>query len=526
MTDSKKNSHRGALSQRGTLLPNLLTSVVSFVITLSIGVWYTPFLVGHLGTSSYGLVPLATTATSYLGLLTIALTHSLARFLTIAVEQDDIAEATRVFNTALIGGALLCLIIVLPASLLILVFKTIANVPPGAEQDVTTLFGLATASFIVGIIVTPFNIASFTRNRLDLRTTGEILANLIRVVTVVVFFKCMAPRLWQIGAGLLIAATFLAVYSIWTSRRLIPYLRVDIAKAKWATFTQMYRTSAWVIVDQLGAILSGGLDLLFANLLIGSQATGEYALVLQWSSLLRGLGGSITSVLAPSTLSHFAKNDIPALIRHTQSGMRLTGLCMALPVGLVWGFSSDILRLWIGVQFEHLSSIMRLAISPMSVFCAAVPLLYVLMAINSVKIPAIWTVGTGIFNCLLMYVFVGWLGWGLYGLVTASVIAQGGKTILFLPIYTSQQLGCSTSSFLYPVWSTVLGTATVATIAFLATHVYPHSSVVGLLCMMLCVSAVYLALAYSVLMNGADKRLLLDKVTIMMSKYLIQPTGV
>lgn len=505
--------------KKGTLLANLVCSLSGFILSLLTGIWYTPFLIDHLGATSFGLIPLATTATSYLGLLTIAFSHSLARFFTIAVEREDRRDANHIFNTALLGGAGLSVLVVLPAALFSLEFNTVIQVPQGSEQDALLLYVLATSAFMLSIIAAPFDIASFTRNRLDLRAIGEMLSNIVRVLAIVVLFSMITPRLWHVGVGLLLASFVRGLYSIYISRRLVPYVRVDLSDARWATFRKMYQTSTWVIVDQLGLILCGGVDLLFANVFLNAQAAGEYALVLQWSSLLRGLGTSITSVLAPSAISHFANNDFEALVKQTVTGMRLTALFIALPVGLLCGLSREILRLWVGVGFEPLVPLMRLSIAPLGLFLATTPLMYVLMAVNTVKVPSLWTVGFGAMNVFLLYLFVGPLQWGLYGIAMATLLTQTGKTLLFLPLYTSRQIGCPVGPLLRVPWSGAIAIPAIASISLITAQAHPVVTLTDLLGLVLFISTLYASVAYSLLLSGPDRQVIHSKITALLSRY-------
>ncbi len=214
------------MPRKGTLLPNLVGNLGGFAFSMLIGLWYTPYLLHRLGTAEFGLVPLATTVTGYLSLVTIAFTNSLARFFTIAVERDDREECSRVFNTALFGGMVLLAATTIPAVAIAFWGGTFAKVPANAAHDVRVLFGLATAGFLLTVGAAPYNIATFARNRLELRTLGDVIYNAVRVLVVVALFRLLKPQLWAVGLGLLLAAVASSAYSVYWSHRLLPLLRV------------------------------------------------------------------------------------------------------------------------------------------------------------------------------------------------------------------------------------------------------------------------------------------------------------
>ena len=67
---------------------------------MGIGIWLVPYLVRHLGTAAYGLIPIAGMLTEYVSLISQSISSAVNRFLTIALQQDDVKEANRVFSTA------------------------------------------------------------------------------------------------------------------------------------------------------------------------------------------------------------------------------------------------------------------------------------------------------------------------------------------------------------------------------------------------------------------------------------------
>src|SRR6478672_7338267 len=96
-----------AQPRRGRFTVNLFANVGSLGLSMLVGVWYVPFLVGHLGVAAYGLIPLASTLTSYMSLITLGLNSAVGRSLTIALEREDHAQANRIFNTSLWGSLVL-----------------------------------------------------------------------------------------------------------------------------------------------------------------------------------------------------------------------------------------------------------------------------------------------------------------------------------------------------------------------------------------------------------------------------------
>jgi hypothetical protein len=75
------------------LLLNLTSNVLSFGISVLVGIWLTPYLIRRLGVGAYGLIPLTTSVTSYLAIFTVALNSAVGRFRTRALFEANSWQA-------------------------------------------------------------------------------------------------------------------------------------------------------------------------------------------------------------------------------------------------------------------------------------------------------------------------------------------------------------------------------------------------------------------------------------------------
>jgi len=80
---------------------NVLANLAYFVFNAGLQLWFTRYLIDNLGVATYGLVPLATNMTNYMAILTVALSGSVGRFLTIDLARGDVETANKTFNTSL-----------------------------------------------------------------------------------------------------------------------------------------------------------------------------------------------------------------------------------------------------------------------------------------------------------------------------------------------------------------------------------------------------------------------------------------
>jgi O-antigen/teichoic acid export membrane protein len=141
--------------------------------------------------------------------------------------------------------------------------------------------------------------------------------------------------------------------------------------------------------------------------------------------------------LGPSVVAKYANNDFDGMTRVSVQALRLMGLSLALPVGLICGLGGPFLQLWLGKDFGSLWTLLVLLTFHLSVNLAVSPLSWINSALNKVKIPGIVTLIMGIFNLLLALFFTIVLKWGAYGIAAAGAIVLTIKNVFFTSIYSA-----------------------------------------------------------------------------------------
>ena len=83
------------MNQKNQTLRNLAFNLISLVVNIGLGLFYTPYLVKSLGIMAYGIVPLALVINQYINVVTGSLTGSLTRFYSVAYQKKNYKEASR-----------------------------------------------------------------------------------------------------------------------------------------------------------------------------------------------------------------------------------------------------------------------------------------------------------------------------------------------------------------------------------------------------------------------------------------------
>jgi membrane protein EpsK len=414
---------------------NAFSNIAVYVINLGIGMWFTPFLIKNLGVDSYGLIPLANSVTTYLIIIPLSLNGAVGRFLTIDLQKDDIEGANQTFNTSFFGSLLLT-IGSLPFLLgFVYLIPLVFNIPTGTENAAKLLFFFVMFSFLVTTVESCFSVSSWAKNRFDLRNIVVVFSNLARISIVVVLFKLTQPSVWQVGLGILLAGLIGLAGDIFIWKQLTPELRISKSHFNLTKIRELFSMGGWITTNQIGSLLFLNIDLIVANLALGTKIAGEYGTILLFSTLLRSLSGTVSGILNPIVVAKYAIKDFPSITRLSKQSVRLMGLAIGLAVGLLCGLGGPFLKLWLGNDFDSLWLLLILIIFHLPINLAVMPLFGIQQALNKVKIPGILTLVLGIGNLLLALLFTLVFKWGSFGLAAAGAIVLTLKNVIFTPIY-------------------------------------------------------------------------------------------
>jgi len=483
----------GRPARRGRFATNLAANLATLALNLLIGFWFTPYLIRHLGVASFGLIPLVTQVTGYLTIVTLALNAAVGRWMTIAIQRRQYDEANRYFNASFFGSLFLIAVLAAPAVVAASHVNKLIAVPPGQAAQASWLMACALVVFFLNTLQTPLGVATYCMNRFDLRNLVSITEQLLRVGTVVVFFALLRPQLWQVGVGMIAATVVGGAANLQLWRRLTPMLRMSFARFDIKAVGKLASFGGWTSVSHVGALLFTAIDLLVVNRLFGPAAGGRYAAVMSWSHLLRSLAGITAMVFGPTVLYIYARNDIDGLVAYVQRAMKFMGLMLALPIGLICGFSAPLLGNWLGPDFVGLAPLMSLMTAHLSVNLAFLPLFGIQAATNRVAVPGVVTLAMGAANLGLALLLAGPAGWGLYGVAAAGAIMLTARNLLFTTVYCAHCVGQKHTVFFRPVFRLTALTAATAAVCFGLSRIVSLSGWLRLGTAALAVSVVYVA---------------------------------
>jgi membrane protein EpsK len=490
---------------------NLVLQVLSFVTHIAVGIVLTPYLVRHLGRAAYGLIPIAGVMTEYVSIITHSVSSATGRFLTIALQRNDVQDANRVLNTAFFSYVALSIIQVPVFGLIIYYANSIFTIPAELYWDAIALLVCSAISFLIGLIAGVFGVPIYANNRLDISRTIDVAAQIARIVGIVVLFVLFGPALRYIGYVSLVVGISTTCVSVLIGKRLAPTLKLNVHAYDWSQLRQIMGMGGWLLVNYIGFLFFLKMDVWICNRFISAEAAGEYAAVLQWSGLIRQAGMLLSGVIGPMIIIYYARGEVDRLIRLAQVSVRVLCLLLAIPISILCVFSSSILTLWLGESFASLGPLMVIMLCHLTINVGISPVFSLNGALNKVKVPALVTCAMGMLDLALAISLVKLFGWGIYGVAVASAIVLTAKNALFAPIYAAMVLKQPWHTFMKSSLSGLAFLAGMAGFGYLLNQYSRPQSWGHLITLAALLGVVGLVALWCVLSNK-DRRLMIDLV--------------
>lgn len=484
---------------------NVISNVLWLGISTLVNLWYTPFLIDRLGVAAYGLIPLANSLANYMSMFIGGLQTALGRFLIIDLTKGDYRIANRTFNTGFFGMAMVSGVLIPVAIGFSWATPYMFNVPQASDNDVRWLFLAVLSAFLVTGIGNSFAVSAFTHHRFDLLNVVNVFRLLLRVGFVVVLFSLLTPQLWHVGMGVLISTTLSLAWYVIIWRKLTPELYIATSAFDWSRFKELATMSTWVVVDQIGSLLFLSVDLIVVNTIFGAEAAGRYGAVLLFSILLRLLADAVSGVLTPAIMAKYACQDFEGVARISAQTMKLIGLGVALPIGLLCGFSQPVLGVWLGPSFEDLAMLLVFQLGHLSINLAIQPLFAIARAFNKVRVPAIVTILGGSANLGLAVVLAKFTSWGPVSVALAGAVVFTLRNSLFTNIYSARILKLSWWRFFPGIFSSVVAALLLGFAAYGLTLMYKLNSWAALAGASVLIAGVYAVGVYFIGLNREDR---------------------
>lgn len=504
---------RKELNSKQMLIINMMASAITYVVSFFTGLFLSPYIVKNVGVEAYGFVSLADSFVSYASLSGIALNALAGRFITIYYHKNDIEKTNRYYSSVFFANCVLsCVIFVILATVWINL-ESIISIPADILWDVKILFAALFINCIVTMVGSVFTVATFATNKLYIESCRTIESQAIRAFALLCLFSFFTPHVWYLGVTALITGIYCFGFNIRYMKLFLPELKLHKKYFDIKSVIELVKSGVWSLINQVGALLLDGLDLLITNIFIDSMSMGMLSLAKVIPSIIRGIIGSIANVFTPNLTIYYAQGKKEEFFSYLKQSMKIMGVLTNFPIIILVVCGKDFFRLWQPTQnAEQLQILSVLTISSFIINGGVNCLYSVFTILNKLKVNSIAMVLSGAISAFITFILVKNTTLGIFAVAgTSSVITVIRNLFISIP-YAARCLDLEWTDFYKDVFRPILYFAVSVLIGSNICDIITVSNWLMLIVKSFVCGIISLLVGLFVILNKSDRRVLLSKV--------------
>jgi O-antigen/teichoic acid export membrane protein len=467
----------GEIMGKRQLVINLIANIIAFGTSLLISFVLTPYLISTIGKEAYGFYPLANNFVSYFMIITLALNSMTSRFITVEIVKRNFKKAKTYYSSVFYANIIMSIILFIPMVIVIILLDSVLNIPKGMFSDVRLLFIMIFSSMIINVITSVFGIATFAKNRLDLRSGGEIVQGLLKIFLYVFLYALFTPTIIFVGLVALILSVTNLFIQIFLTRKLLPNFNISYKLFDYLVVKELLISGIWNSINSLGSLLLLGISLYLTNYFLGASASGELSIVQILPQFISTIITMLFAVFMPRITHIYARGNSLEIVKEITFSQKIIGLLSSTPIILLIIFGQEFFSLWVPTEDSsklHLLSIITLG--PLIIHGNMWTVYGVNIVLNKVKFPSLLLIGFGIINLITSYILLKFFVTSIYVIPIVSGIINIVYYLYFIPSYAATQLNVERYTFHTHILKSILFSVALISIGTLFKQLIAISS--------------------------------------------------
>lgn len=434
-------------SKNYQLAVNIISSVISTVAGLGVAFLLTPYLISNIGKEVYSFYPIANNFVTYFTIIVTALNAMASRFITIEILQGHEKKSKIYFSSVFFSNVILVIIFLVPMVIVTYNLERIFDIPDGYVWDVKILFSLVFAAMIINVLSSIFGVATFVKERIDLRSYQQLIVVIFRLLLYVGLFTIFKPNIIYVGIVALCESIINLIIQIFQTIKLIPGFNISYKLAQLSAVKELIISGIWNSINSLGSNLLSGISIFLANLTIGAAASGNLSIVQTLVNLCTTLITMLVNVFYPRLTREYASNGLKGLERATLLSQKIMGGITTVPILLLIIYGKEFYQLWMPSENSDLLQFLSfICLVPYVIEANMWTLTQLYSVLNHVKTPSIIMLLFGISNMISILVATQfWKDVFIIPLITTLFIL--GYCLIFVPLHIAHELKISAWCF-------------------------------------------------------------------------------
>ncbi len=432
------------------LLSGVVIGWAATITSISIGLFMSPFLIHHLGLTSYGVWILVQSAVSYMYIMDLGLRSTVVRFSARAQARGDHAEVNRVVSAALwvrLWSAVAVLVLIAIAFVLL---PHVLKIPTEYQSAARMALLLVGGTFACTLVFSVFASVLSGLGRfevlglLELAQITIIGLGTIPIVKAGYGFVAMAALQFITALAVNLVTMALCFH-------ICPELSCRFSRPANEMLYSLWSLGFYILVYNIAGQLIIYTDTLVVGAFVSAAAVSYYAVAGRMVEYLRQIAIAILKYFMPLASSFEACSRYDRLEQLHQRGTQGV-LLITYPIAaalLVRG--GTFLRLWIGPDFSYNACpILHVLVIAAIVMLANCSTSGLALALDRHRTLAFITAAEGLANLALSLILVRRMG--VLGVAVGTMIPAAATCLFFWPRYICGLLKMSTIHYIREAW--------------------------------------------------------------------------
>lgn len=470
------------MRQDKRLTINSICNVGVFALAVIGNFVLTPFILEHLGQSTYGIWALTGSLLAYSTLISTGLNSAVNRWVPMYMVKRDYTAINHVVNTTLVCYLIAAGIVGVLVALLSIRFPIWFDIAPGMHTASRLTVLIVGAGFVVLVGLNVFAAVLSSLQRYDLMAASDMAGDLGRVAGIIAIL-CSGFGLVAFAAVSAAANGVRVLLKTVFALRKFPQLQIRLSLARWAVLWEMFGYSVNTLMYSCGQIIQRKAALILIGAVMGTAAVTEYAIPSVVMAIVGQLVMAGAAVMKPAATKLDTERRTTLVQELYLKGTKYA-LMIVLPiVGFIQVYGDALMKTWLRDGYVPSMSVILCVASVSVGLCSwHTPGFYVVVGMGKHRVFGVATLLGAVFSVLFGLGLALWTSWGVVGVAIGFAISESLVALLIITPYCCRSVGIRLREELARcLWPAVCATLPFAVLLGVARSIYVPVTIGGMM---------------------------------------------
>ena len=369
-----------------TIVKNTLFLYFRMFITMIVSLFTVRVVLKTLGVVDYGVYNVIGGVVTTLAFITDVLANASQRFFAVELGKKDYTKLQQTFGLIIFAYILTAVAILIIAETLGVWFvENKMDIPTGRMDAAMVVFQFSVATFIIGMVTSPFNAMIIAHEKMNIYAYVSILQVFLKLGIVYLLVILPYDKLKVYALLMFLVSAFISSIYIIICRRCFPESKL-IFKWDKTIFKSIFSYSSWTLLGSLAFVFNTqGLNILF-NIFFGPIANAAYAIGNQVKTTINSFAGNFFVATRPPMIKSYSEGDYAYTNKLFYFSSKVIFSLLFVMIAPLFVEVEYVLRLWLGDVQPYMPSFVRLMLIYAIILSVSEPITAIVQAAGKVKI--------------------------------------------------------------------------------------------------------------------------------------------